>query len=93
MPPLQLYSEFDTNLLSLTVIPVLGFWKLLPTFGGCVITASSAALNGDSIDMEVQYTTSRPVPGLSGLRPLPRRCTETRSHTNPHVVLGAHNYV
>ena len=24
----MLYSEFDTNLLSLTVIPVLGFWKL-----------------------------------------------------------------
>ena len=67
----MLYSEFDTNLLSLTTIPVIGFWKLLPTFGGCVITASSAELNGDSIDMEVQYTTSRPVPGLSGLRQLP----------------------
>jgi len=67
----MLYSEFDTNLLSLTVIPVLGFWKLLPTFGGCVITASTAALEGDAIKMEVQYTTSRPVPGLSGLRPLP----------------------
>ena len=61
----RLYSEFDTNLLSLTVIPILGW------FGGCVITASSAALNGDKIDMEVLYTTSRPVTGLSGLRPLP----------------------
>eukprot|EP00324_Dicrateria_rotunda_P000738 CAMPEP_0206156422 /NCGR_PEP_ID=MMETSP1474-20131121/2978_1 /ASSEMBLY_ACC=CAM_ASM_001110 /TAXON_ID=97495 /ORGANISM="Imantonia sp., Strain RCC918" /LENGTH=286 /DNA_ID=CAMNT_0053555505 /DNA_START=32 /DNA_END=892 /DNA_ORIENTATION=+ len=68
----MLYSEFDTNLLSLTVIPVLGFWKLLPTFGGCVITASTAALDeGGRLSMEVQYTTSRPVPGLSGLRPLP----------------------
>ena len=67
----MLYSEFDTNLLTLTVIPVLGFWKLLPTFGGCVITASSAQLNGDQINMEVDYTTSRPVEGLSGLRPLP----------------------
>lgn len=67
----MLYSEFDTNLLSLTTIPVIGFWKLLPTFGGCVITASSVQLNGDSLDMEVEYTTSRPVPGLSGLRPLP----------------------
>ena len=67
----RLYSEFDTNLLSLTVIPILGWFKLLPTFGGCVITASSAALNGDKIDMEVLYTTSRPVTGLSGLRPLP----------------------
>merc|ERR1712216_642796 len=67
----MLFSEFDTNLLTLTVIPFLGFWKLLPTFGGCVITASSAQLNGDRIEMEVEYTTSRPVPGLSGLRPLP----------------------
>ena len=67
----MLYSEFDTNLLSLTTIPVIGFWKLLPTFGGCVITASSAKLVGDSIEMEVDYTTSRPVEGLSGLRPLP----------------------
>jgi len=67
----MLYSEFDTNLLSLTTIPVIGFFKLLPTFGGCVITASSAALEGDQIKMEVAYTTSRPVPGLSGLRPLP----------------------
>ena len=30
----MLYSEFDTNLLSLTSLPVIGFWKLLPTFGG-----------------------------------------------------------
>jgi len=65
----MLYSEFDTNLLSLTAIPVLGFWKLLPTFGGCVVTASSAALEGDRINMEVKYTTSRKVDGLSGLRP------------------------
>jgi len=66
-----LYSEFDTNLLSLTSIPVLGFWKLLPTFGGCVITASTVVLEADTLKMEVDYTTSRPVPGLSGLRPLP----------------------
>jgi len=67
----MLYSEFDTNLLSLTTIPLIGFWKLLPTFGGCVITASSAELVGDELKMEVQYTTARPVDGLSGLRPLP----------------------
>lgn len=67
----MLYSEFDTNLLSLTALPVVGFWKLLPTFGGCVITASAAKLIEDRIEMEVEYTTSRPVPGLSGLRPLP----------------------
>jgi len=66
-----LYSEFDTNLLSLTALPLICFWKLLPTFGGCVITASTVALEGDTLQMEVDYTTSRPVPGLSGLRPLP----------------------
>ena len=38
---------------------------------GCVITASKVELQGDRLAMEVDYTTSRPVPGLSGLRPLP----------------------
>eukprot|EP00956_Cyclotella_meneghiniana_P021031 scaffold37801_cov85-Cyclotella_meneghiniana.AAC.2 len=63
-----LYSEFDTSIFSLTVIPILGFWKLLPTFGGCVVTASKAELeDGGKLQMEVDYTTSRPVEGLSGL--------------------------
>lgn len=63
-----LFSEFDTSIFSLTVIPILGFWKLLPTFGGCVVTASKAELkDGGKLQMEVDYTTSRPVEGLSGL--------------------------
>ena len=63
-----LYSEFDTSIFSLTVIPILGWFKLLPTFGGCVITASKCEMTeGGKIEMEVDYTTSRPVPGLSGL--------------------------
>mmetsp|Transcript_18772 Transcript_18772/g.40250 ORF Transcript_18772/g.40250 Transcript_18772/m.40250 type:complete len:338 (+) Transcript_18772:63-1076(+) len=63
-----LFSEFDTSIFSLTVIPILGWFKLLPTFGGCVVTASKAKLtDGGVIEMEVDYTTSRPVPGLSGL--------------------------
>jgi len=63
-----LYSEFDTSIFSLTVIPILGWFKLLPTFGGCVITASKCEMKeGGVIEMEVDYTTSRPVPGLSGL--------------------------
>ena len=50
----MLYSEFDTSIFSLTAIPILGFWKLLPTFGGCVITASSAKMTEDHvIEMEV----------------------------------------
>ena len=63
-----LYSEFDTSIFSLTVIPILGWFKLLPTFGGCVVTASKCSLEeGGKLEMEVDYTTSRPVPGLSGL--------------------------
>lgn len=63
-----LYSEFDTSIFSLTVIPILGWFKLLPTFGGCVVTASKCELEEDGkLSMEVDYTTSRKVPGLSGL--------------------------
>jgi hypothetical protein len=63
-----IYSEFDTSIFSLTVIPVLGWFKLLPTFGGCVVTAAKCELDSSgTLDMEVEYTTSRPVPGLSGL--------------------------
>lgn len=63
-----LYSEFDTSIFSLTVIPIIGWFKLLPTFGGCVITASKCKMEeGGVLKMEVDYTTSRPVPGLSGL--------------------------
>ena len=63
-----LYSEFDTSIFSLTVIPILGWFKLLPTFGGCVITAAKCiSLEQGVLTMEVDYTTSRPVEGLSGL--------------------------
>lgn len=69
-----LYSEFDTSIFSLTVIPILGWFKLLPTFGGCVVTAAKASLersttneNGAVLNMVVDYTTARKVPGLSGL--------------------------
>ena len=48
-------------------IPIIGFWKLLPTFGGCVVTASKMNMNGNALDLEVEYTTAKPVEGLSGL--------------------------
>ncbi|GMI06758.1 hypothetical protein TrLO_g8048 [Triparma laevis f. longispina] len=62
-------SEFDTSIFSLTVIPILGWFKLLPTFGGCVVTVSKYTLSDDMSDVEftVDYTTSRPVEGLQGL--------------------------
>lgn len=64
----KLYSEFDTSIFSLTVIPILGWFKLLPTFGGCVVTAASVELGEKGqLNMVVDYTTARKVPGLSGL--------------------------
>jgi hypothetical protein len=63
-----LISEFDTSLLSLTVIPFLGWGKLFPTFGGCVVTVSNAKMSTNGvIELEVDYTTSKPVSGLNGL--------------------------
>jgi hypothetical protein len=63
-----LTSEFDTSIFSLTTIPILGWWKLLPTFGGCVVTVSKMKLDDEGgIDLEVDYTTSKPVDGLQGL--------------------------
>lgn len=64
----RLYSEFDTSIFSLTVIPILGWFKLLPTFGGCVVTAADAEMGDNGLlQMKVDYTTARQVPGLSGL--------------------------
>ena len=64
----MLFSEFDTSIFSLTVIPILGWFKLLPTFGGCVVTAASCKLkNQGLLEMKVDYTTARKVPGLQGL--------------------------
>lgn len=61
-------SEFDTSLLSLTVIPIIGWFKLLPTFGGRVVTVSKAQMQeGGTLALEVDYTTAKPVEGLQGL--------------------------
>ena len=61
-------SEFDTSLFSLTVVPVFGWGKLLPTFGGRVVTVSKVtSLIDGMLSLEVDYTTSKPVKGLQGL--------------------------
>ena len=45
-----------------------GWFKLLPTFGGCVITVSKVKLLPEGIlDLEVDYTTAKQVEGLNGL--------------------------
>jgi hypothetical protein len=65
----EIISEFDTSIFSLTALPIIGFWKLLPTFGGCVVTVSKCKLNdnGKDLDIEVDYTTAKKVDGLNGL--------------------------
>mmetsp|Transcript_27981 Transcript_27981/g.39787 ORF Transcript_27981/g.39787 Transcript_27981/m.39787 type:complete len:315 (+) Transcript_27981:617-1561(+) len=62
-----LISEFDTSIFSLTTIPILGWFKLLPTFGGRVVTVSKAQIKDNKILLEVDYTTSKPVEGLQGV--------------------------
>lgn len=63
-----LISEFDTSIFSLTVLPIFGWFKLLPTFGGSVITVSDInSIKNSTLKMTVNYTTSRPVKGLNGL--------------------------
>ncbi|GAB5367797.1 hypothetical protein AAMO2058_001262200 [Amorphochlora amoebiformis] len=65
-----LASEFDTTIFGLTTIPIIGWFKLLPTFGGCVITVANAEMGEDArINMEVDYTIVKPIEGLSGWVP------------------------
>jgi len=61
-----LESSFDTTLFGLTVIPILGWFKLLPTFGGRVITeADGLRLDSDgALRMELQRTTVVDCPGV-----------------------------
>lgn len=64
-------SEFDTILFGLTVIPILGWFKLLPTFGGTVITyVKDFRLDGNVLHMELDKTqvveTDGVDPGLLG---------------------------
>ncbi len=66
----ELLSTFDTTIFGLTTIPILGWFKLLPTFGGRVITlANSLRLTMDNkLTMEVEKTK---VSSLEGLDKIP----------------------
>ncbi|CAM9457603.1 unnamed protein product [Ectocarpus fasciculatus] len=44
----SLESEVDLIILPLTSVPLVGFWKLLPTFGGCIATKAKCSLAGDN---------------------------------------------
>ena len=61
----ELTSSFDTILFGLTVIPILGWFKLLPTFGGRVVTlADRMELKGNVIEMELSKTQVVQCPGV-----------------------------
>jgi len=61
-----LESSFDTTIFGLTVIPIVGWFKLLPTFGGRVVTeADRLVLDDDgTLRMELQRTRVITAPGV-----------------------------
>ena len=62
----EFISTFDTTIFGLTTIPILGWFKLLPTFGGRVITlASDLVLRKNFLDMNLQKTKVSKVDGLN----------------------------
>tara|TARA_B100000963_G_scaffold242705_1_gene212483 strand:- start:19020 stop:19754 length:735 start_codon:yes stop_codon:yes gene_type:complete len=61
----EFISTFDTIIFGLTTIPILGWFKLLPTFGGCVVTlAENLVLEEDKLKMTLTKTKVSEVNGL-----------------------------
>ena len=64
----EFISTFDTIIFGLTTIPILGWFKLLPTFGGRVITfADELNLKDNSLQMNLQKTKVTKVEGLNNI--------------------------
>ncbi len=62
----EFISTFDTIIFGLTTIPILGWFKLLPTFGGRVITlADELILKDNLLQMNLQKTKVSKVEGLN----------------------------
>ena len=62
----EFISTFDTTIFGLTTIPILGWFKLLPTFGGRVITlADELTLVDKVLKMNLQRTKVSEVDGLN----------------------------
>ncbi len=62
----EFISTFDTIIFGLTTIPFLGWFKILPTFGGRVITvASNLKLNLNLLKMDLNKTKVSKVDGLN----------------------------
>ncbi|CEL92765.1 unnamed protein product [Vitrella brassicaformis CCMP3155] len=55
----RLRSDFNIKVLPSTVVPLVGWWKLLPTFGGNVRSIANASISGDAnqhLDLTVDLT-------------------------------------
>tara|TARA_Y100001978_G_scaffold54523_1_gene48936 strand:- start:1386 stop:2117 length:732 start_codon:yes stop_codon:yes gene_type:complete len=62
----EFISTFDTTIFGLTTIPIFGWFKLLPTFGGRVITlADDISINKNVLTMTLQKTKVSEVEGLN----------------------------
>ena len=62
----EFISTFDTIIFGLTTIPILGWFKLLPTFGGRVITlADELNLSDNVLQMNLRKTKVSKVEGLN----------------------------
>ena len=62
----EFISTFDTTIFGLTTIPILGWFKLLPSFGGRVITFADGLILEDNIlKMNLQKTKVSKVEGLN----------------------------
>ena len=62
----EFLSTFDTTIFGLTTIPILGWFKLLPTFGGRVITlADDLILEDKVLKMNLKKTKVSKVDGLN----------------------------
>lgn len=52
--------QVDLIILPLTSVPLVGFWKLIPTFGGCIATKAKCSLAGDKNEVvEVRQAVDR----------------------------------
>ena len=62
----EFLSTFDTIIFGLTTIPIIGWFKLFPTFGGSVITlADELVLIDNKLKMSLQKTKVTEVEGLN----------------------------
>lgn len=74
-------SQVDLILLPLTSIPIVGFWKLLPTFGGCIATKAYCSLSGENNDV-VEVGFPRSDRGCASVLVKSRFCINSKTYNN-----------